>query len=127
MRTVRLNDSRSHLAMAREFLEAAQVCLDLDLFNAATSNAITSAISSKHAICLFLVGRTATSNRDEDAVAELSKSGEEGKDLAPTFSRLLRLRTTLQDPNVSLAKPEASRALEAAVRLFEAARGVVSS
>lgn len=125
MRLVRLDDSRSHLARAREFLEAAQVCLDLDLFNAATANAVTSGISSKDAICLFLAGRTVKSDSHEDAVAELSKAGEEGKALAPTFSRLLRLSTTAQDQNASMAEAEAYRAVEAAHRLLEAARVVV--
>jgi hypothetical protein len=127
MRAVRLDDSRSHLARAREFLEAAQVCLDLELFNAATANAVTSGISSKDAICLFLASRAATTDSHEDVVAELSRAGEEGKALAPTLSRLLRLGTTSQDLNATIAQAEASRAVEAAARLFEAAQGVVST
>lgn len=54
MRT--LDEARAHLAKAREFLTAAELNLDLDLFNAATSNAVISGINSKDAICLRLTG-----------------------------------------------------------------------
>jgi hypothetical protein len=34
-----LQDARAHLAKAKEFLEAAELALDADLFNAARSDA----------------------------------------------------------------------------------------
>jgi hypothetical protein len=45
-----LDDARAHLAKAQEFLAAAEFTLDLDLFNAATSSAVSSGINSKDAI-----------------------------------------------------------------------------
>jgi hypothetical protein len=42
-----LSDAAAHLAKAREFLEAAELTHDLELHNAATSNAVTSGINSK--------------------------------------------------------------------------------
>lgn len=53
-----LRDARAHLAKAQEFFDAAELTLDLDLYNAATSNAVTSGINSKDAICLKLTGKT---------------------------------------------------------------------
>jgi uncharacterized protein (UPF0332 family) len=52
-----LSEARAHLRKAKEFLTAAEFSLDLDLFNAATSNAVTSGINAKDAICLRLTGR----------------------------------------------------------------------
>jgi len=49
-----VNDARAHLSKAREFLEAAEVNRDLELFNAATSAAVISGINSKDAICTTL-------------------------------------------------------------------------
>lgn len=122
-----LDDARSHLAKAREFLEAAQASLDLELFNAATTNAVTSGINSRDAICLKLAGRTAKSERHGDAVAELTRSGQAGKALAPTLGRLLKLKTKSQYQTASIAESEAARAIEWAVRLLEGAQGIVTS
>lgn len=71
-----LDEARAHLAKAREFLEAAELTNDLQLFNAAASNAVTSGINSKDAICLALTGRTRKSDNHAEAVAELC--GTEG-------------------------------------------------
>ena len=47
-----LDNARAHLTKAQEFLEAAELTNDLLLFNAAASNAVTSGINSKDAICV---------------------------------------------------------------------------
>ena len=54
-----LADARSHLAKAREFLEAARSSHEQDMFNAAASNAVIAGINAKDAICLRLTGVTA--------------------------------------------------------------------
>ena len=56
-----LDEARAHLAKAREFLEAAELTNDLQLFNAAASNAVTSGINSKDAICLATMRRRSRS------------------------------------------------------------------
>jgi len=56
-----LDEARAHLAKAREFLTAAELDLDLDLFNVATSNAVISGINAKDATCLRLTGTTGKS------------------------------------------------------------------
>ena len=67
-------EAQLHLAKAREFLEAVEGSRDRKLYNAATSDAIISAINSKDAICLALTGRTSKSDNHADAVPELKRA-----------------------------------------------------
>ena len=90
-----LDEARAHLAKAREFLEAAELTNDLALYNAA-SNAVTSGINSKDAICLALTGRTRKSDNHAEAVAELKSAGAAGRDSSTTLSRLLKLKSKSQ-------------------------------
>ncbi len=53
-----LNDATAHLAKLREFLRTAESNKELNLYNAATSDAVISGINSKDAICLGLTGRS---------------------------------------------------------------------
>lgn len=55
--------AKAHLAKAQEFLDAAEILLNLDMFNAAISSAALSGISSKDAVCLRLTGRTDKTER----------------------------------------------------------------
>jgi uncharacterized protein (UPF0332 family) len=71
-----LDEARAHLTKAREFLEAAELTNDLELFNAAASNAVTSGINSKDAICLTLTGRTRKADNHTEAVAELKQTAQ---------------------------------------------------
>ena len=87
-----LDDARAHLAKAQEFLAAAELTLDLDLFNAATSSAVSSGINSKDAICLRLTGVSRKTDNHAQAVAELTQAGGVGAALTQTFSRLLRMK-----------------------------------
>lgn len=122
-----LDDARAHLAKAREFLEASRVNLDLELFNAATSDAVVSAINSKDAICLRLTGTTRKVDGHHEAVGELQAAGPAGGGLASTLSRLLRLKTKSQYQSASVAAVDATKAVEWAARLLEGAEEVVSS
>jgi cobalamin-dependent methionine synthase I len=124
--TVR-DDSRAHLAKAREFLAAARSNLDLEMVNAATSGAVISGINSKDAVCLRLTGMTRKAVDHSDAVAELTAAGPAGAALAPTLSRLLKLKTRSQYQSASVAEADATRAVAWAARLLEGAETVVSS
>ncbi len=84
-----LTDARAHLRKAREFRDAADLSLDGNLYNAATSSAVTSGINAKDAICLALTGTTAKSDTRTDAVGELRAAGPATKSLATTLGRLL--------------------------------------
>lgn len=83
-----LDDARAHLANAEEFLEAAQFSVDLDLFSAATSNAVLAGINAKDAICLRLTGTTNKTDNHNMAVAELKASGPADAALAPALSNV---------------------------------------
>lgn len=122
-----LHDARSHLAKADEFLLAAKASLDLALFNAATSDAVIPGINSKDAICLRLTGTTGKSDSHSSAIDELSRAGRLGRDLAPTLSRLLQLKTKSQYQSMTVAQVDATRAVEWARRLRDAAADIVRS
>lgn len=122
-----LEAARSHLAKAREFLDAARFTLDLEFYNAAASNAVISAINSKDAICLRLTGSTRKADSHHEAVSELKSAGPAGAASAPTLARLLKLKTKSQYQSVSVTTADANKAVEWAARLLESAEQVVSS
>lgn len=122
-----LCDAQLHLAKAEEFLTAAEVSRDLELFNAATSDAVVSGINSKDALCLKLTGKTVKSDNHTAAVAELKKAGPAGAKLAPTLQRLLKLKTRSQYQTMTIARQDATVAVDWARNLYEGARTVVQS
>ena len=121
-----LDEARAHLAKAREFLEAADLTNDLQLYNAAASNAVTSGINSKDAICLTLTGRTKKSDNHAEAIAELKGAGSAGRDSSATLSRLLRLKSKSQYQAASVSAADAAKSIDWATRLFETARNIAS-
>jgi len=121
-----VSEARAHLHKAREFLDAAELNLDNDLFNAATSSAVTSGINAKDAICLALTGRSAKTENHADAVAELHAAGTGTKPLATTLGRLLRLKTKAQYQTIDVARADAVRAVAWATTLVEGATRIVA-
>jgi hypothetical protein len=119
-----LDDARAHLTKAQEFLEAAELTNDLELFNAAASNAVTSGINSKDAICLTLTGRTRKADNHAEAVAELKASGPAGREASSTFSRLLRLKSKSQYQSESVSPADATKSIDWATRLLGTAQSV---
>lgn len=119
-----LTDAKAHLAKARELLEAAELNNDRGLYNAATSNAVTSGINSKDAICLALTGRTGKTENHAEAMAELKATGAVGRAQATTFDRLLRLKPKSQYQAASISDSDTTKAIGWAARLLEAAEGV---
>ncbi|MGW5194103.1 hypothetical protein ACWEOO_32940 [Kribbella sp. NPDC004138] len=119
-----LDEARAHLAKAREFLEAADLTNDLELYNAAASNAVTSGINSKDAICLALTGRTKKSDNHAEAIAELKGSGPAGRDSSATLSRLLRLKSKPQYQAASVSAADAAKSIDWATRLLATAQAV---
>lgn len=122
-----LEDAKAHLAKAAEFLEAANVSLELGLCNAAGSNAVSSGVNSKDAICLHLTGRTAKADNHLDAADELKRAGGTGAALAPTLKRLLRLKNKSQYQAASIARTDANKAVEWATRLHDGAKEIVTA
>ena len=122
-----LRDAKAHLTKAEEFYEAASLSMDLDLFNAATSNAVTSGINSKDAICLKLTGTTGKSDNHAAAVGELRKAGKAGAEVAADLQRLLGAKTKSQYRAVGVAKKDAENAIRWARNLLDTAQRVVRS
>lgn len=121
-----LGAARTHLAKAREFLEAAHATRELELYNAAASSAVSSGINSKDAICLTLTGRTGKGDNHDEARAELRAAGPVGRELGPTLDRLLGLKSKAQYQQAAVSAGEAMKAVEWATRLLDAAQDVVS-
>ena len=121
-----LEEARSHLAKAREFLDAAELTHDLGLYNAATASAITSGINSKDAICLALTGRTMKAESHHEAVAELKASGQAGRGVATSLGRLLKLKRKSQYQAASVSDAEAAKAIDWAARMLDVTKSVVA-
>lgn len=126
-----LDDARVHLAQAREFLESAEWSLDLELFNAATSNAVISGINSKDAACLTLTGFTNKSDSHSAAIAELrAAGGDKGphaaatKQMATTLGRLLKVKNKSQYQTATVARSDAVRAVGWAQKMLNDATGI---
>jgi hypothetical protein len=122
-----LEEAKAHLEKAREFLEAAHLSNDLELYSAATSNAVIAGINSKDAICLKLTGRTAKTENHQEALADLRVTGVKGRDLEPTLARLLKLKAKSQYQSAPVAATDASKAVEWAGRMVDVATEVVVS
>jgi hypothetical protein len=122
-----LTDARSHLAKARELLEAADVELSGALYTAATSSSVLAGINAKDAICLRTAGRTTKGDDHRAAVAELRASGPAGAALASTFRRLIAMKTRAQYTAGPVSAADAHRAVDWAARMVEDAGDVVVS
>lgn len=120
-----LQAAKEHLAKAREFLQVAELSHDLDMYNAAASNAVTSGINSKDAICLTVTGRSEKNDNHNQAIAELKTSGRVGNGLATTFSRLLKFKSKAQYQSESISATDAAKAVDWAAKMLVSARSVV--
>ena len=118
------DEALAHLAKAREFLDAAALELDMGLLTAAASSAVLAGINAKDTICLRLTGRTGKSDDHRAAVPELAAAGPAGKALESTFRRLLGLKTTAQYQAAPISRTDATKAVEWATRMVDAARDV---
>lgn len=121
-----LDVAREHLSKAQEFLDAAALAIDAELFNAATSNAVVSGINSKDAICLKRTGKTGKSDNHSDAIRELKAAGPEAAGLAATLQRLLSAKSKAQYRATAVVAADARRAVAQAKKMFEAAQLIVS-
>lgn len=90
-------------------------------YAAAASSAVLAGINAKDAICLRLTGRTSKADAHRSAVTELAAAGPAGKTLAPTFRRLLALKTAAQYQSAPISHTDATKAVEWATRMVDAA------
>jgi hypothetical protein len=97
------------------------------LDDAAASNAVTSGINSKDAICLALTGQARRSDNHAEAVVELKRAGAAGRDSSTTLSRLLKLKSKSQYQASSESAADAAKSIDWAARLLETAESVTVS
>jgi uncharacterized protein (UPF0332 family) len=116
-----LEQAKAHLAKAREFLEAAHLSNDLELYSAATSNAVIAGINAKDALCLKLTGRTGKTDNHQETLAALRVSGAKGRELEPTLARLLKLKARSQYQSAPVAATDAAKAVDWAGRMVDGA------
>lgn len=123
-----LSDAQAHLRKAREFLEAAEANLELGLLNAATSNAVTSGINSKDAICLKVTGTTGRTENHAEAIAELRRAGplDSAKTLSVKLGRLLKFKNRSQYQALDVAQSGARDAVDLATALLDGATTIVN-
>jgi hypothetical protein len=99
----------------------------MELHTAAASSAVLAGINAMDSICLQLTGRTGKSEDHRSAVPELAATGPMGKALESTFRRLLGLKTAAQYQAAPIGRTDATKAVEWATRMVDAARDVVGS
>jgi uncharacterized protein (UPF0332 family) len=113
--------ARAHLVKAKEFLQAARLSHEAELFNAACSAAVSAGINAKDAICLRFTGTCGKTENHAQAIAELKRSGPVVRDLAENFARLLRLKPMAQYFAQSLSSGKSASSISWAERLVAAA------
>ena len=121
-----LKKAKLHLEKARQFLDAADLTRDMELYDAATSAAVSSSINSKDAICLSSTGVSARSDNPVMAVAELKAASKLAAELAPTFKRLLEVKAKAQYSESGVTAARAQEAVKGAHRMYEAAVRIVA-
>lgn len=121
-----LQKAKLHLQKARQFLDAAELTRDMELYDAATSAAVSSSINSKDAICLSSTGASARSDNHVAAVAELKAASALAAELASTFKRLLEVKAKAQYHESGITATRAQEAVKRAHRMYEAAVRIVT-
>jgi uncharacterized protein (UPF0332 family) len=127
-----LDDAKIHLMKAREYLEAADLAHDHELYNSAISNAVTSGINSKDAVCLKLVGSSGKAANHSNAVGELEAAGAMSRHasttrrLAGLLEQLLLLKNRAQYEAFRFAHDDAELAINQAQELLDNAIKIVN-
>lgn len=89
-----------NLALAEEFLAVARFALEAKYFNAAGTNAVTSAIRAKDAYAIESSGQSQRTSDHGRAVSELARIPVEGPLLAKTLEKILKEKNRFQYQDV---------------------------
>lgn len=112
----------SHLGKGQEFLDAAELSLDVGLLDAAASNAVTAGINAKDAICLVANGTTRKADNHQEALKELRGVSLIGNRLHNPFKRLLALKSRSQYSSTTTTRRQAADAVRWATTMLDEAR-----
>ncbi len=122
-----LDEARAHLTKAAQYLTAAELGIDEELYDPATSAAVHCGINAKDAVCLRLTGRTGKTDDHHQAAAELERAGPQAAAMAPTLRRLLALKQRAEYRSAPTSSTDATKAVELARRLHATARVILTS
>lgn len=115
------------LAKARQFREAALVVSELaddeaDVADATVTLLVHAGIAAADAICCAALGRHATGESHQDAVAHLASVRPDGRELAKALSALLGVKTRAGYSSERVSADQRRRAMRSADRLLQAAQ-----
>ncbi|MGH9104745.1 MAG: hypothetical protein ACRDZX_02705 [Acidimicrobiales bacterium] len=119
-------EATAYLAKAREFLRAAKDSLELANNTAAVGNAVHAGILAADAIAA-LRSRMVWRGEHSQATSHLELAGEDGKQAARHFRRLLPLKTRAEYDPTPIRAVDAKAAVTAAERMVAIAAQAVSS
>jgi hypothetical protein len=122
-------EARTRLAVARAFIDAADLVLDEDddaSLNVAASLAVLAGIAASDAACCSVLGRRARGQDHRDAVALLSGIATAGNEMGKDLARLLDLKDNAQHGVIYISEANARRAVQRAQRIVDTAAAVVT-
>lgn len=119
--------ARTHLRMARQYLDAATQVVEAERHSPAVSLAITSGINAKDSICLTRTGKTGKTENHSAAVKELSAAlGPAGKREVAALRELMGQKNPAQYDAARLGPKDSTAAIRRAHMLVTAAESVVT-
>lgn len=119
--------ARSHLRVAKEYLEAARQVVEVERHSPAVSLAITSGINAKDAICLMRTGKTGKSQNHAEAIKELGAAvGPAGKSEVAALKELLSHKNAAQYDAARISSTTSTAAIRRAERLVTAAEFIAT-
>jgi len=124
-RAVSRTQTRSFLAKAQEFLDAASTELGAGRTVAATSLAIHAAINAADALTGVRTGRRAAGQDHDHVRMLLRECGPDGAEVEKELARLLPMKTKAEYDPDGIGKAAARHAVERAVRCVARAGAVV--
>lgn len=113
--------AKAHLEKAEEFLEAAKFCYDLDLWDAAASNAVSAAINASDALILQHGAAPPRGQDHAQAVTVLRRVVD--ADASRQLHRALSHKNRAQYDSVRSTASQADEAIRVAGRLVDKAKG----
>jgi uncharacterized protein (UPF0332 family) len=112
--------TKAHLAKAEEFLQGAQFCFDLELWDAAASNAVSAAINASDVLILRGGGAPPSGQDHAQASVVLRRMGY--ADEANQLNRALRHKKRAQYDSARSTATHADEAIRMAERLVDKAK-----
>lgn len=118
--------ARESLALAAEFLTAAELADDAALPHATVSCAVLAGTHANDAICQARTGGFSRSRNHADALRLARTAGAEGRRSADLYERLLAEKNKAQYDTARVSAPQAAATLRRARTIVDLARTVVA-